>query len=322
MRHGRAEYVVKRVAFAVITIFVITSVLFFLFRLVPGDPADRLAGPRATTADREQIREEFCLNESLLEQYGRCYLGELFLHGNMGLSSRNHRPVTEVIWEKLKISVPMVLTGYLFAIIFGIVTGVLAAVRRRTWFDRTSTITALVFYSFPTQWFGLMLLLLLAGVFPSGGRVDIFAANEGFAYLLDVGKHMVLPALTLGLVLYGEFTLVVRSAMLETLGEDYVLTARAKGIPRKRIVWRHAFRNALLPIVALTALTLAFVVAGSVLVETVFSWPGIGLEFYDALRANDWGMLNGITIVLVVAVVLGNLTADLLLFKLDPRITE
>lgn len=322
MRRGRAEYVVKRVVFAVVTIFVITSALFFLFRLVPGDPADRLAGPRATVADREEIREEFCLNESLWDQYARCYMGQLFLHGNLGLSSRNHRPVSEMILQKLKISVPLVLTGYLFAIILGIITGVLAAVRRRTWFDRSSTMTALVFYSFPTQWFGLMLLLLFAGILPSGGRVDIFAASEGWAYILDVAKHMLLPALTLGLVLYGEFTLIVRSSMLETLGEDYVLTARAKGISRRRIIWRHAFRNAMLPIVALTALTLAYVVAGSVLVETVFSWPGIGLEFYDSLRANDWPMLNGITLVLVVAVVLGNLTADLLLFKLDPRITE
>lgn len=324
MNRSRTRYVVKRVVFALLTIFVITSALFFLFRMVPGDPADRLAGPRASVADRAEVRREFCLDKPILEQYARCYLGELFLHGNLGLD-RNHRPVTETIWQKLKISVPMVLIAELFAITLGILSGVVAAARRRTWFDRGSTVTGLVFYSFPTQWFGLMMLLVFAGTLhwlPSGGRIDIFAANEGFAYVADVFRHMLLPVLTLGLVLFGEYTLIVRSTMLETLGEDYILTARAKGMPRRRIIWRHAFRNASPPIVALIALSLAYVVAGSVLVEAVFSWPGIGLEFYDALFANDWPLLNGITLVLVVAVVLGNLIADLLMFKLDPRITE
>ncbi len=323
MRRSRARYIVKRVLFSFVTIFVITSALFFLFRLVPGDPADRLAGPRATVADRAEIRKDFCLDKSILEQYARCYLGELVLHGNLGID-RSHQPVSEVVWQKLKISVPMVLAAEIFAIVLGILTGVVAAARRRTWFDRGSTITALTFYSFPTQWFAMMMLLIFAGAlgwFPSGGRVDVFAGYEGWTYILDVGYHMVLPALTLGLVLYGEYTLIVRSTMLETLGEDYILTARAKGMARKRIIWRHAFRNASPPIVALVALSLAYVVAGSVLTEAVFSWPGIGLEFYDALFANDWAMLNGITLVLVVAVVLGNLVADLFLFKLDPRVT-
>lgn len=323
MNRSRGRYVVKRILFSFVTIFVITSVLFFLFRLVPGDAADRLAGPRASVEDREQVRKEFCLDKGILEQYARCYLGEL-TQGNLGLN-HNHQPVTQVIWQKLKISVPLVLAAEIVAITLGLMTGVIAAARRRTWFDKGSTVTALIFYSFPTQWFGLMMLLVFAGSLkwlPSGGRIDIFAGNEGFAYLLDLGKHMILPVLTLGLVLFGEYTLIVRSTMLETLGEDYILTARAKGMPRKRIIWRHAFRNASPPIVALLALSLAFVVAGSVLTEAVFSWPGIGLEFYDALALNDWATLNGITLVLIIAVVIGNLVADLMMFKLDPRITE
>lgn len=325
MRRSWGKYVIKRVLLALLAIFVISSLLFFLFRLVPGNPADRLAGPRASVADREQIREQFCLNDSLWEQYARCYLRELFLNGNLGISTQDNRPVSEVVGQKLWMSIQIVLPAELFAITLGIITGVIAAVRRRTVFEKVSTITALIFYSFPTQWFGLMLLMIFAGQlgwFPSGGREDIFAGAEGFSHFLDVGHHAILPIITLGLVLYADYTLIVRSAMLETLGEDYVLTARAKGLPRRRIVWRHAFRNASLPIVQLVALSLAFVVGGSILTETVFSWPGVGLEFYEALGANDWPLLNGLTLILVVAVVLGNLIANLLLFKLDPRITE
>ena len=133
---------------------------------------------------------------------------------------------------------------------------------------------------------------------------------------------MVLPSLTIGLVIYGEYTLVVRSAMLETLGEDFVLTARAKGLSKRRIVWRHAFRNASLPIVTLVALSIAYVVSGALLVEVVFNWPGIGLATQQAIETNDSPMLMGATLILVVAVVVMNLIADLLYFKLDPRITE
>lgn len=307
-----------------VAIFVMSSLLFFLFRLVPGDPADRLAGPRASVADREAVREQFCLNDSLIQQYARCYLRELFLHGNLGISTQDNRPVTEVAMEKLWMSVQIVLPAEILAITLGITTGVIAAVRRRTKFEKASTVTALIFYSFPTQWFGMMLLLVFSaklGWFPSGGREDVFAGATGLGHFIDVAKHAFLPVITLGLVLYADYTLIVRSAMLESLGEDYVLTARAKGLPRRNIVWKHAFRNASLPIVQLIALSLAFVVGGSILTETVFSWPGVGLEYYEALSANDWPMLNGLTLILVVAVVMGNFIANLLLFKLDPRIT-
>ena len=320
MKRSRGEYIAKRLFFAFVTVFVIVTLNFFLFRLVPGSPLNRLAGPRASVEDRNRLRQEFGLDDSVFKQY-TAYLNQV-AHGNLGLSYRNSEPVVSVVWDKLKISIPMVLLGEAFAISFGIITGVIAAARRRTWFDRGSTTAALIFYSFPTQWFGMMMILFFAPPFPSGGRTDFFASYTGVAYLLDVLKHMVLPSLTLGLVLYGEYTLIVRSAMLESLGEDYVLTARAKGLPRRRIIWRHAFRNALLPVVTLIALSLAYVVAGSVLVETVFSWPGIGYDFYNAVFADDWPVMQAILLVLTLFVVFGNLIADLLLFKLDPRITE
>lgn len=320
MKKGRGEYIAKRLFFAFVTIFVIVTLNFFLFRLVPGTPLDRIAGPRASAEDKAAIRLEYGLDKGMMGQY-TAYLNQV-AHGNLGLSTRNAEPVAQRVLTKLKISLPMVLAGELFAIIFGIITGVIAAARRRTWFDRGSTTAALVFYSFPTQWLGMIMIAIFAGTLPTGGRTNYFAAYTGVTYVLDVLKHMILPSLTLGLVLYGEYTLIVRSAMLESLGEDYVLTARAKGLPRGRIVWRHAFRNALLPIVTLVALSLSYVVAGSVLVEAVFSWPGIGLDFYDAVFNQDWPVMQATLLLLTFFVVFGNLLADLLLFKLDPRITE
>jgi peptide/nickel transport system permease protein len=175
----------------------------------------------------------------------------------------------------------------------------------------------------PTQWLGLMLIIIFAGVLPTGGMTNEFLLDPGFwQHLRDLASHIVLPALTLGLVLYGEYTLIVRSAMLETLGEDYILTARAKGLRPWAIVRKHALRNAMLPITTLVALSLGYIVAGAILIETVFSWPGIGRGVYEAVLQRDYPMLQGAFLLLTISVVVCNLVADLLYFKLDPRITE
>jgi peptide/nickel transport system permease protein len=174
----------------------------------------------------------------------------------------------------------------------------------------------------PTHWLGLMLVILFTGTLPTGGMTNDFLINPSFwTHLKDVLTHMLLPSLTLGLVLYGEYTLIVRSAMLETLGEDYVLTARAKGLKPAAILRKHALRNAMLPIATLVALSLGYIVAGAILIETVFSWPGIGRAVYDAVLQRDYPMLQGAFLVLTISVVLFNLAADLAYFKLDPRIT-
>jgi peptide/nickel transport system permease protein len=175
----------------------------------------------------------------------------------------------------------------------------------------------------PTQWLGLMLIIIFAGVLPTGGMTNEFLLNPGFwQHLKDLASHIFLPSLTLGLTLYGEYTLIVRSAMLETLGEDYVLTARAKGLKPWTIVRKHALRNAMLPITTLVALSLGYIVAGAILIEIVFSWPGIGRAVYEAVIERDYPMLQGAFLLLTIAVVLCNLIADLLYFKLDPRITQ
>jgi ABC-type dipeptide/oligopeptide/nickel transport system permease component len=316
-----ADYVIKRTAFAVITVFVAVTINFVLFRLAPGTAVSNLSRvPHATQELRNALKQQFGLDKSKAAQYG-IYLKQL-AHGNMGVSFANQQPVSHNLWVALKNTLPMVALGTIFAIIFGTLTGVIAAWRRGTALESTTVTTALGFYSMPTHWLGLMLVILFTGILPTGGMSNDFLIDPSFwTHLRDVLSHIVLPSLTLGLVLYGEYTLIVRSAMLETLGEDYILTARAKGLKPWAIVRKHALRNAMLPIATLVALSLGYIVAGAILIETVFSWPGIGRAVYDAVLERDYPMLQGAFLILTVSVVFFNLVADLLYFKLDPRIT-
>jgi ABC-type dipeptide/oligopeptide/nickel transport system permease component len=318
----RADYVIKRTFFAFVTIFVAITINFFLFRVIPGDAVSNLARvPHATPALRQALEKEFGLDKPKWEQY-LIYLKQL-AHGNMGVSFANQQPVWSNLKTALANTLPMVTLGTVIAIIIGLITGVLSAWRRKTKLDHVSTNLAIAFYAFPTQWLALVLLIYLSGFLPSHGMTNDFLLNPTpWEHIKDVALHMILPALTLALTLYGQYTLVVRSAMLETLGEDYVLTARAKGFPQRKVVTRHALRNAMLPTTTLIALSLGYIVAGAILIETVFSWPGIGSAVYQAVTQRDYPMLQGAFLVLTVSVVTANFAADLLYFKLDPRITE
>ena len=316
-----ADYVIKRTAFAAITVFVAITINFALFRLAPGSAVTNLARvPHATPELHQELKRQFGLDKSKGAQYV-IYLKQL-VRGSLGVSFENQQPVSHNIWVALKNTLPMVLLGTLFSIVLGTLTGVIAAWRRGTAVEGATVTTALGFYSMPTHWLGLMLVILFTGVLPTGGMTNDFLINPSFfTHLKDLAEHIALPSLTLGLVLYGEYTLIVRSAMLETLGEDYILTARAKGFRPGAILRRHALRNAMLPIATLVALSLGYIVAGAILVETVFSWPGLGRAVYDAVLQRDYPMLQGAFLLLTISVVFFNLVADLLYFKLDPRIT-
>jgi len=317
-----ADYVIKRVAFALLTVFIAVTINFALFRLAPGSAVTNLARvPHATPETRLALKRQFGLDKSKLAQYG-IYLKQL-VRGNLGISFENSQPVRANLKTALINTLPMVLLGTVFAIVIGTLTGVLAAWRRGTAVEAASVTTALGFYSMPTHWLGLMLVILFTGILPTGGMSNDFLINPSFwTHLKDLAAHITLPSLTLGLVLYGEYTLIVRSAMLETLGEDYILTARAKGLRPGAILRKHALRNAMLPITTLIALSLGYIVAGAILIETVFSWPGIGRAVYDAVLQRDYPMLQGAFLVLTISVIFFNLVADLLYFRLDPRITE
>lgn len=315
-------YMLKRLVFAVATVFVATTLNFFLFRVLPGDAIRNLARvPHASPQLQAELRKQFGLDKSPWEQY-LLYLRQL-LHGNLGISFADQKPVIDNVMQALVNTLPMVLVGTVLAIVIGIATGVIAAWWRGSWKGSVGTSTAIFFYAVPTQWLALVLLIAFAGVLPSHGMSDPYLLDDSWtAHTLDVGRHMLLPSLTLALTLYGEYALITRSAMLETLGEDYVLTARAKGLRPRVIVRRHALRNAMLPVTTLIALSLGYLVAGAILIETVFSWPGIGFAAYQAVIQRDYPMLQGTFLVLTVSVIFFNLLADLLYAWLDPRISE
>ncbi|MEO8289870.1 MAG: ABC transporter permease [Gaiellaceae bacterium] len=319
------DYVGKRLLFAALTVVVAITLNFVLFRTLSGDAVSALRCRQCTAQFKEYQRQELGLDNSKWEQY-RIYLVDL-AHGNLGKSLRSEAPVTGELWPPLKNTVPMVALGTFFSIVFGVLVGVISAWRRGTWADRTGLWTGLSFYSMPPQWLGLLVVLFVAGAvgLPTSGIKDptlgILGDASTWAVFVDRMRHMTLPALTLGLVLYGEYALIVRSAMLETLGEDYVLTARAKGLSNWATVWRHGLRNALLPIVTLVALSLGFIIGGSITIEYVFSYPGIGLAVVEAIDQRDYPVLQGAFLLLTLAVIVANLVADLLYFKLDPRVS-
>jgi len=321
-----ADYVIKRVLFAVVTVFVAVTLNFVLFRAVPGDAVSALRCRACTQQFKEAERRELGLDKPLVAQYWLYVEG--LLHGNMGSSLRTEQPVLGELWVPIANTMPMVILGTLFSIVIGILVGVMSAWRRDTLLDKTGLYTALGFYSMPTQWLGLLMVFFVAGAIhlPTSGIRDptlgLLTHASTWAVIVDRLRHMALPSITLGLSLYGEYALITRSAMLETLGEDYVLTARAKGLRNLPIVWAHGFRNALLPIITLVALSLGTIIAGAITVEYVFSYPGIGLATVEAIDQRDWPVLQAIFLLLTLSVIVFNLVADLLYVKLDPRVVD
>ena len=322
-----ADYIVKRIAFALVTLFVAVSLNFVLFRLLPGDAVSGLKCQACTPQFKDAIRKQYGLDKSKWQQYV-IYL-ERLTHGDLGTSVYDNNPVWQDIKTPLLNTLPMIVTGTVISILLGVIAGVVAAWRRgRRLADSANTWVALAFYAAPTQWIGLLVIFYVAtavGLPIAGIRnpdLGVLTTPSTYEVLSDRIRHLILPALTLGLGLYGEYALIVRSSMLETLGEDYVLTARAKGLKNWAIVWRHGLRNAMLPLVTLIALSIGYILAGAIVVEDVFSYPGIGLATIDAIDHRDYAVLQGIFLVLTVAVIAANLIADLLYFKLDPRVTS
>lgn len=317
-----ADYVFRRVGVALVTAFVAITLNFVIFRAAPGTAVSDLSQiPGATPALKGALSRQFGLDHSKPEQY-LLYLKQ-FAHGNLGVSYQDRQPVVGDLGAALANTVPMVALGVGVAIVLGVLTGAISAWRRGTPLEHLGSSATVVLFALPGQWLGLMLLIAFAGVLPSGGMTDDFLINPTFwQHAKDVLAHMALPAVTLALTLYGSYMLIVRFAVLETLGQDYILTARAKGLRPRTVLRRHALRNAMLPTITLIALTLSHIVTGAILVEVVFSWPGVGRLIYQAVQARDYPLLQGAFLLLTLSVVFFNLLADLLYLKLDPRISE
>jgi peptide/nickel transport system permease protein len=297
---------------------------FFLFRIVPKDPIGSLfRGRNVPRETLENLRAAFGLDEPVLTQF--LYYVRETLQGNLGISYQSRQPVWNEIVDAIPATVALVGASAIFSALIGTLLGIVAAWRRNTWKDHSITSGTMVFYSMPDFWLGMLLLVAFAVVwpiFPVGGMVDAGSSATGIDLLLDQLHHLFLPALTLTLAYLGEYVLITRSSLLEVMGEDYLIVARAKGLRDKIVRRRHAVPNALLPVVTLTAINFGFVLSGAIAVEAVYSWPGLGKATADAIRGPDLPMLQGLFLLFSAAVIFFNFIADVTYAYLDPRVEE
>jgi peptide/nickel transport system permease protein len=299
---------------------------FFLFRVLPGDPAKNLTRNRLVPAEQVQVlRESFGLGKPLPQQFAT-YVRDT-LRGDLGISYKFRRPVSEVIAQRIWPTVLLLGVSTVLSTVIGLWIGIRGAWRRGSVFDRVSLGSALALYAMPEFWLGILLLIAFGvgvgpfpGPFPTGGLSSPDTELASLAGILDVARHLFLPCLTLTLAYLAEYALVMRSSLLDELGEDYLVTARAKGLRDALVLRRHAVPNALLPTTTLIFLNLGFVVSGAITIETVFSWPGLGLLGYEALRTPDYPLLQGVFLLFSAAVIVANVAADLLYAYLDPRV--
>ena len=318
-------FIARRLAQLVPVLLAIATLNFLLLHMAPGDAADIIAGQagHATPEFVAALRREFGLDKPLWQQY-LIYLGKL-ASLDLGYSVLYQVPVSELILDRLPATLALMVPALAIAVGLGVVLGVVAARNRGRWVDSLVSVGALVVYATPVFWLGLMLIVLFSiqfGILPSGGASDVRAGHTGLAYALDFARHLVLPVFTMALFYVAIYTRLMRASMLEVYSLDFITTARAKGVAEGAIAWRHAARNALLPVVTLAGLQFGHLLGGSVLVETVFGWPGLGRLVFDSLQQRDLNLLLGILFVSSVVVVLANLAADLAYGMLDPRIVH
>lgn len=320
------RYVLGKVAGAVGSLLFVLVFNFFLFRVLPGDPVRTLARNRLVSQEQmDELTRTLGLDQPLPQQF-LTYLQNVFT-GEFGLSFKYRVPVGELILDRLWPTLLLVGVGTLLATVIGLWVGIRSAWTRGSRFDKASTGTSLTLYAMPEWWLGLLLLSVFAvgagpipGLFPTGGLISPGVDPGSWEGVLDIAWHLTLPIITLTAAYVAEYALIMRSSLLDELGEDYLTTARAKGLREVAVRRRHAVPNALLPATTLIALNLGFVVAGAITIETVFSIPGLGLLMYEALSVPDYPLLQGTFLVFSAAVILANLAANLLYARLDPRV--
>ncbi|MGD9943792.1 MAG: ABC transporter permease, partial [Burkholderiaceae bacterium] len=321
---ARTRFWWRRAWQSLLTILLVAVMNFCLLAAAPGDLADVLAGESgaATPEYMTQLRESYGLDRPFAEQLAR-YVGHL-ARLDLGYSFRQSAPVLDVIQQRLPATLLLMLVSLGLALLAGIALGALAARRPHTWFDNCVSTFALLAYATPLFWLGLMMIVLFSvklDLLPSSGISEIGLVHDGFAAMaLDVARHLVLPASTLALFYMAVFTRMTRAAMIEVYGLDFVRTARAKGISEGRLLVRHVLRNAILPVVTSAGMQVGAVLGGSVVIESVFSWPGLGRLSFEAIMQRDMNLLLGVLFVSSVLVVMINLLVDLLYTRLDPRI--
>ncbi len=328
-------YIGRRLLQIIPVLFGVSVIVFFMVRAIPGDPAQILLGQQATPEQVERLRERLGLNEDPLTQY-LIFLRDA-LTGDLGESIVTGRPVTVELLDRFPATLELTLAALLFAVAVGIPVGVLAAVRQYSWIDRLTSVVALTGVSMPIFWLALVLVVIFTvrlDLLPFPGRLSsgveivritgmvvpdaILTGN--FAGLWDGVKHLILPAVALGTIPMAVVTRMTRSAMLEVMGEDYIRTAHAKGVTPWRVVFKHALRNAMLPVVTVIGLQFGLLMGGAVLTETIFSWDGIGQIALESIYRRDYPMIQGVVLYGAFFFVLVNLVVDILYAVLDPRV--
>ncbi|TLU75050.1 ABC transporter permease subunit [Mannheimia varigena] len=329
------QFILKRILMVIPTFIAITLITFALVHFIPGDPIEIRMGERGLSPEvHQQMMEQLGLNRPLFEQYISYIQG--VLRGDLGNSFRNNEPVLKEFFTLFPATVELAFFALLWSLIFGIALGVIAAVKKESWISHTVTSLSLTGYSMPIFWWGLILILYFSTPLglPASGRlpseywieaetgfmlIDTWNSDEPGAFLAAI-KSLILPSIVLGTIPLAVITRMTRSSMLEVLGEDYIRTAKAKGLNTTRIVIVHALRNALIPVVTVVGLIVGQLLSGAVLTENIFSWPGIGKWIIDAINSRDYPVLQGSVLIIATIIILVNLTVDLLYGIVNPRI--
>ena len=321
---SRRNYLLRKLGFALITVLIVVVINFVLFRILPGDPVRAVIGRnvRISPEIQQALRVQFGLDKPVFPDQFVDTVGQ-WVQGNLGISWSLRRPVKDILLTKLANTVLLVGLGQIFSIVLGVVLGLLAGWKRKTPIDVGALTFSLIAWATPTFWLGI--ILLAAGSswlgLPTGGIVSPANVSKPlYTVVPDLARHLILPTLTLTILYLGEYMLIMRSSILEVLSEDYILTAKAKGMSQWQVLMRHALKNAMLPIVTLIALNLGFTVSGAIYIEAVFSYDGLGKLFQDALTKQDYPLLQGAFLLLAISVILANMIADILYTYLDPRV--
>jgi peptide/nickel transport system permease protein len=301
------SYLVRRVVLAVPVVLGVATLVFLLIHLIPGDPVEIMLGESALPADRDALREALGLDRPILEQYGSFLWG--LCRGDLGVSLQQRRSVTALIREHYPATLELTLAAMLISLLIALPAGILSGIRQYSVWDHSTMFLALLGVSMPNFWLGPLLIWVFSiqlGWFPVSGRGGL--------------AHLLLPAFTLGASMAAIVARMTRSSVLEVLREDYVMTARAKGLPEARIILKHVLRNAMLPVLTVVGLQFGALLAGSIITETIFSWPGLGTLMVKAIQTRDYPVVQGCVLVIALSYVLVNLLTDLLYGVIDPRI--